>query len=45
MKAFTLSGLDIAIMIVYAVLIIAYGLYHAKRKNSEEYFLAGRNTI
>lgn len=38
-----LSNLDIGIMIFYAVFIIAYGLYHAKRKNSEEYFLAGRN--
>jgi len=38
-----LSSLDIGIMIVYAIFIIGYGLYHAKRKNSEEYFLAGRN--
>lgn len=43
MEQLSLSALDIGIMIVYAVLIIAYGLYHAKRKNSEEYFLAGRN--
>jgi len=43
MEKFTLSALDIGIMILYAVLIIAYGLYHAKRKDSEEYFLAGRN--
>ncbi|MEO1515715.1 MAG: sodium:solute symporter [Bacteroidota bacterium] len=43
MNTFSLSGLDIGIMIAYAVLIIAYGLYHAKRKNSEEYFLAGRD--
>ena len=45
MEAFKLSALDISIMIIYAVLIIGYGLYHAKRKNSEEYFLAGRNMI
>jgi SSS family solute:Na+ symporter len=45
MDSFSLSALDIGIMIIYAVLIIAYGLYHAKRKNSEEYFLAGRNMI
>ena len=45
MDSFSLSGLDIGIMILYAVLIIAYGLYHAKRKNSEEYFLAGRNMV
>ena len=30
-------------MIGYAILIIAYGLYHAKRSSSEGYFLAGRN--
>lgn len=45
MERFQLSALDIGIMLLYAVLIIAYGLYHAKRKNSEEYFLAGRDMI
>ena len=45
MVDFSLSTLDLLIMIGYAVLIIAYGLYHGKRKNSEEYFLAGRNMI
>lgn len=40
---FELTGLDIGIMIGYAIFIIAYGLYHAKRDSSEEYFLAGRN--
>ena len=45
MRSFELTGLDIGIMLAYAVLIIAYGLYHAKRKNSEEYFLAGRNML
>jgi len=40
---FQLSGLDLAIMIGYGVFIIAYGLYHAKRDSSEEYFLAGRD--
>lgn len=43
MNNFNLSGLDIAIMIGYGVLIIAYGLYHAKRSNSEDYFLGGRS--
>ncbi|MCG8332498.1 MAG: sodium:solute symporter [Chitinophagales bacterium] len=42
MEQFQLSSLDIIIMVSYAVLIIGYGLYHAKRKNSEDYFLAGR---
>ncbi|MCB0644394.1 MAG: sodium:solute symporter, partial [Phaeodactylibacter sp.] len=45
MESFSLSTVDISIMIGYAILIIAYGLYHAKRKNSEEYFLAGRNML
>ena len=45
MNKFELTGLDIGIMLGYAVAIIAYGLYHAKRKNSEEYFLAGRNML
>ncbi|NRB65402.1 MAG: sodium/solute symporter [Saprospiraceae bacterium] len=43
MNNFQLSTLDIVIMVGYAVLIIAYGLYHAKRKDSEDYFLGGRN--
>ena len=40
-----LHTIDFVIMIVYALFIIGYGLYHAKRKNSEEYFLAGRNML
>lgn len=32
-------------MILYGVLIVAYGIYHAKRKNAQEYFLAGRDMI
>ena len=40
-----LGTLDLAIMILYGVVIIGYGLYHAKRDSSEEYFLAGRNMI
>lgn len=45
MERFQLSAIDIGIMLLYGVLIIAYGLYHAKRKSSEEYFLAGRDMI
>lgn len=45
MNSLELSWLDIGIMIGYAVLIIAYGLYHAKRKNSEDYFLGGRTML
>lgn len=43
MNSFNLSTVDIAIMLLYGVIIIGYGLYHAKRKNSEDYFLGGRN--
>lgn len=43
MEKFQLSFLDLSIMVLYAVLIILYGLYHAKRKSSEDYFLAGRS--
>ncbi len=42
MDQFQLSGLDIGIMLTYAVLIIGYGIYHGKRDSSEDYFLAGR---
>jgi SSS family solute:Na+ symporter len=43
MEQLSLSWLDGSIILLYFVLIVLYGLYHAKRKNSEEYFLAGRN--
>lgn len=43
METFQLTGLDIGIMVLYAIFIIGYGIYHGKQKNSEEYFLAGRN--
>jgi len=45
MDNFSLNYLDIGIMIAYAVIIIGYGLSKAKRKSSEEYFLAGRDMI
>lgn len=40
---FKLDPIDFGIMIVYAVVMIWYGLRHAKQKSSEEYFLAGRD--
>jgi len=40
---FALTGLDITVMLVYAIGIISYGIYSAKAKTSEEYFLAGRD--
>ncbi|MEM7575562.1 MAG: sodium:solute symporter [Bacteroidota bacterium] len=43
MENFSLSNIDISVMVVYAVFIIGYGLYNAKNKSSEDYFLAGRD--
>lgn len=43
MKELSLGWVDGGIIAAYFVLIVLYGLYHAKRKSSEEYFLAGRN--
>ncbi|MEZ5056077.1 MAG: sodium:solute symporter [Saprospiraceae bacterium] len=43
LQKFELEWTTIFIMLLYGVLIISYGIYHGKRKSSEEYFLAGRN--
>lgn len=43
MDSFQLTTVDVTIMVVYVLAMIAYGLYHAKQKSSEEYFLAGRD--
>ena len=43
MEGFNLSTVDYIVMAVYAVFIIGYGLYTAKAKTSEDYFLAGRD--
>ena len=40
---FEVHAIDVIIMIIYAVAMIWYGLSKAKRKSSEDYFLAGRN--
>jgi SSS family solute:Na+ symporter len=40
---FTLSYIDVGIMIAYVVVMIWYGLSKAKRSSSEDYFLAGRD--
>jgi solute:Na+ symporter, SSS family len=45
MERFQLSGLDIIIIVVYVVGIIIFALTKAKRKDSEDYFLAGRSMI
>lgn len=43
MEKLSLSWIDGSIIAAYFVLIVLYGLYHSKRKSSEEYFLAGRS--
>jgi len=42
-SAFSLSYIDIGIMVLYVVGMIWYGLSKAKRSSSEDYFLAGRD--
>lgn len=43
MEQLSLGWIDGGIIALYFVLIVLYGLYHSKRKSSEEYFLAGRS--
>ncbi|MEL6534691.1 MAG: sodium:solute symporter [Bacteroidota bacterium] len=43
MDNFSLSSIDLIIIVVYIIGVIVYGLLKAKRSSSEEYFLAGRN--
>ncbi len=44
MQDFTLSALDIGIIIFYLIFVVLLGLYFgAKHKGAEDYFLAGRN--
>ncbi|RPA69108.1 sodium transporter [Cyclobacteriaceae bacterium YHN15] len=38
-----INHIDLVIMVIYLIGMIFYGLYHAKRQSSEEYFLAGRS--
>ncbi len=40
---FTLSTLDIAIMAIYLIGIVIYGIMMGKQNSSEEYFLGGRS--
>jgi len=37
-----LQNLDLVVMAIYVVVLIAWGLYHSKRKSAEDYFLGGR---
>jgi SSS family solute:Na+ symporter len=39
---FNLSGIDVAIVVVYFVGIVTWGLIHSARKSAEDYFLGGR---
>ncbi len=43
MEQIQLEWVDLAIMIVYLVGMVWYGLRHAKQSSSEDYFLAGRD--
>ena len=43
MDSINLSGIDIAILVVYVIAIIWWGLRHGQSKDSTSYFLAGRN--
>jgi solute:Na+ symporter, SSS family len=42
MPTVNLSTTDLTVMAVYLVLIIGWGLRHARRQNAEDYFLGGR---
>ena len=37
-----LKSIDLIVMALYVVVLIAWGLYHSKRQNAEDYFLGGR---
>lgn len=43
METFTISWIDIAIVILYIAFIIWWGLRHGKSNDSQSYFLAGRS--
>jgi SSS family solute:Na+ symporter len=46
MPTFTLGGIDLAMVAVYAVFIVAIGIYFGrKHEDAEQYFLAGRRMI
>jgi len=38
-----LSWIDLTVIAGYAVFVILFGLYHARRENAEEYFMGGKN--
>lgn len=37
-----LKPIDLLVMGLYVIVLVAWGLYHSKRKNAEDYFLGGR---
>ena len=37
-----LQTLDLVVMGLYILVLIGWGLYHAKRQSAEDYFLGGR---
>ena len=42
MPTVNLTRLDLVVMAIYVVVLVAWGLYHTKRANAEDYFLGGR---
>lgn len=42
-EVFSISGLDIAIVLVYLAFIVWWGMRHGKSADSQSYFLAGRS--
>ena len=42
MPPINLSTTDLVVMILYVILIVAWGLRHSSRNNAEGYFLGGR---
>jgi len=39
----TLNWIDLTVVIGYAIFVAAFGFYHARRGNAEEYFMGGKN--
>jgi len=42
MPKVNLTNLDLTVMAIYVLVLIAWGLWHSKRTNAEDYFLGGR---
>lgn len=42
MPTVNLTSIDLTVMAVYVLVLVAWGLFHSKRKSAEDYFLGGR---